>query len=191
MPPTPEFAPALADLPNPITPHVLIRGNPNNQGPEVPRRYLTVLSQGEPKPFVKGSGRLELAEAIASKDNPLTARVFVNRVWLHHFGAGLVRTPSDFGTRAEPPTHPELLDWLARYLMDNSWSVKALHRVIMLSATYQQASGHHTEEAPNVANSKSDFAPSVVKVKLARGQSPSWKRAEEIDPENKLLWHMN
>src|SRR5207253_8106254 len=97
--------------------------------------------------------------------DPLTARVFVNRIWLHHFGAGLVRTPSDFGTRAEPPTHPELLDWLARYFMDNGWSVKKLHRLIMLSAVYQQASENNGSTG---------------------GSSPL-----QVDPENKLLWHMN
>src|SRR5438034_11364117 len=83
---------------------------------------------------------MELADAIASKANPLTARVMVNRIWLHHFGAGLVGTPSDFGTRCEPPSHPELLDWLACRFMDESWSVKKLHRLIMLSAVYQQSS---------------------------------------------------
>ena len=87
----------LEDLPNPVTPHVLLRGNPNNRGEEVPRQFLEVLAGDKRKPFKDGSGRLELAQAIASKDNPLTARVMVNRVWLHHFGEGLVRTPSDFG----------------------------------------------------------------------------------------------
>jgi hypothetical protein len=81
-----------------------------------------------------------LARAIADRDNPLTARVLVNRVWLHHFGAGLVRTPSDFGLRGDPPTHPELLDWLAATFMDNGWSIKQLHRLILLSSIYQQAS---------------------------------------------------
>jgi len=79
-------------------------------GDAVPREFLTVLSPDNRQPFKQGSGRLELAQAIASRDNPLTARVMVNRVWLHHFGAGLVRTPSEFGARGEPPTHPELLD---------------------------------------------------------------------------------
>src|SRR5213075_567086 len=86
------------------------------------------------------SGRLELAEAIASNKNPLTARVMVNRIWLHHFGAGLVRTPSDFGTRCDAPSHPELLDWLACRFMAEDWSIKQLHRLIMLSAGYQQSS---------------------------------------------------
>ena len=92
------------------------------------------------KPFSRGSGRLELAAAIASGDNPLTARVLVNRVWMYHFGAPLVRTPSDFGARSEPPSHPELLDYLAWKFMEQNWSIKTLHRQIMLSAAYQQAS---------------------------------------------------
>ena len=91
-------------------------------------------------PFKNGSGRLEFAQTIASKDNPLTARVLANRAWLHHFGAGLVATPDDFGVRADPPTHPELLDWLAARFMDDGWSIKALHRLMMLSATYQESS---------------------------------------------------
>ena len=120
--------------------NVFLRGNPGNPGPAVKPAFLAVLSQTEPRPFSKGSGRLELARDIASRDNPLTARVMVNRIWLHHFGKGLVRTPSDFGTRSDPPTHPELLDWLAIRFMDDGWSIKQLHRLIMLSATYQQSS---------------------------------------------------
>ena len=84
---------------------------------------------------------MELARAIASKDNPLTARVMVNRIWQHHFGEGIVRTPSDFGARGEPPTHPELLDWLASKFMDEGWSIKKMHRLMLLSNTYQQESG--------------------------------------------------
>jgi hypothetical protein len=81
-----------------------------------------------------------LAHDIASRDNPLTARVIVNRIWLHHLGKGIVWTPSDFGTRSDPPTHPALLDWLAVRFMDDGWSIKKLHKLIMLSATYQQSS---------------------------------------------------
>jgi hypothetical protein len=161
-PGSPPHAVILEDRPVQKNPHVFKRGNPANKGDEVPRQFLEVLSGPNRKPFTKGSGRLELAEAIANKDNPLTARVMVNRVWLHHFGAGLVRTPSDFGTRSEPPSHPELLDWLARYFMDNGWSVKKLHRIIMLSSTYQQ---------------RSDVAPDA--------------NAMQADPENRLLSRMN
>ncbi|HEX2473470.1 MAG TPA: PSD1 and planctomycete cytochrome C domain-containing protein [Lacipirellulaceae bacterium] len=120
-----------------------IRGNPETLGAEVPRRFLSILSPepNEPKPFTEGSGRKELAEAIACRDNPLTARVIVNRVWKHHFGQGLVRTPSNFGHSGEPPTHRELLDHLASRFIASGWSLKSLHRAIMLSAVYQQSSG--------------------------------------------------
>jgi hypothetical protein len=126
-------------------PYVFLRGNPDARGPAVPRQFLEVVAGPGRKPFADGSGRLELAKAIASPDNPLTARVFVNRVWIGHFGQGLVRTPSDFGLRSDPPTHPELLDWLAGEFADG-WRVKRLHRLITLSATYQQASGATAEQ---------------------------------------------
>jgi mono/diheme cytochrome c family protein len=139
-PAAPPRAMAVADAPRPTEPVVFLRGNPGNRGPAVPRRMPEVIAGTQRKPFTDGSGRLELAKAIASPDNPLTARVFVNRVWMHHFGNPLVRTPSDFGTRSDPPTHPELLDWLARRFVEDGWSVKRLHKRMMLSAAYQQAS---------------------------------------------------
>ncbi len=119
---------------------MFIKGNPGNRGPSAPRHFLTILAGDNPALFKDGSGRLELARDIASKDNPLTARVMVNRIWLNHFGEGLVRTPDDFGTRGEPPTHPELLDYLASRFMDDGWSIKKMHRLIMLSSVYQQSS---------------------------------------------------
>jgi hypothetical protein len=130
-----------------------LRGNPNNRGDAVPRQFLQVLAGDKREPFKEGSGRLELARAIANRDNPLTARVLANRVWLHHFGKGLVRTPSDFGLRGEPPTHPELLDYLAANFMDDGWSVKKLHRLIVLSNTYRQATdGDAKTEAADADN---------------------------------------
>jgi hypothetical protein len=123
-----------------VEPHVFLRGNPGNRGPTVPRQAPAVIRCPDAKPFTDGSGRLELAKAIADPKNPLTARVMVNRIWLGHFGHGLVRTPSNFGLRADPPSHPELLDWLAVRFVRDGWSVKKLHRVVMTSATYQQAS---------------------------------------------------
>ena len=138
-PVAPPRAHVLNDASNPTEPVVLLRGNPNNRGPVVPRQVPAVIAPSR-TPFKEGSGRLELARAIASADNPLTARVLVNRVWAGHFGDGLVRTPSDLGTRSELPTHPELLDWLAVRFVRDGWSVKKLHRLIMLSATYQQSS---------------------------------------------------
>ncbi len=139
-PDAPARAHSLADAPTPTEPVVFIRGNAGNRGPHVPRQFPEIVAGLERKPFAKGSGRLELAQAIASTNNPLTARVIVNRVWLHHFGQGFVRTPSDFGVRADSPSHPELLDHLASRFMAEGWSLKKLHRNIMLSATYQQAS---------------------------------------------------
>jgi mono/diheme cytochrome c family protein len=119
---------------------VHLRGNPANLGEEAPRHFLSILTGDQPAPFTQGSGRLELARAIADRNNPLTARVLVNRLWLHHFGQGLVATPSNFGALGQRPTHPELLDYLAARFMARGWSIKALHRDIMLSATYQLGS---------------------------------------------------
>ncbi|MEJ7607454.1 MAG: DUF1553 domain-containing protein [Bryobacteraceae bacterium] len=113
-----------------------IRGSADNLGEEAPRAFLSILSPAAPTPFTKGSGRLELAEAIASASNPLTARVMVNRIWAHHFGEGIVPTPSSFGQVGERPSHPELLDYLAARFVEEKWSIKAVHREIVLSATY-------------------------------------------------------
>jgi hypothetical protein len=121
---------------------VQVRGNPSRPGPVVPRRFLAVLSPDPPPPFRQGSGRLELARALVTEGAPLASRVIVNRVWAHHFGAGLVDTPSDFGAQGARPSHPELLDDLAARFMAAGWSLKWLHREIMLSAAYQQSSAH-------------------------------------------------
>src|SRR5262249_30008799 len=140
-PVAPPRAMVLEDMPSPpATARVLLRGNPNSPGPEVPRQFLSVLAGDKRTPFAHGSGRLDLARAIASKDNPLTARVFVNRLWLYHFGTGLVTTPGDFGLRSDPPSHPELLDYLAWRFMEEGWSIKKMHRLVLLSRVYQQSS---------------------------------------------------
>ncbi len=139
-PGAPLEAHAIFDSEKPANGRIFIRGNPDNPGDEVKRRFLTILGGEKTAPWQIGSGRLELAQAIASPQNPLTARVLVNRVWAQHFGAGLVRTPSDFGTRGDPPTHPELLDWMARRFVETGWSQKRLHKLLLLSGTYQQAS---------------------------------------------------
>jgi len=119
--------------------HVYIRGNHKKPGKLVPRRFPVILA-GERQPAITvGSGRLQLARWLTRPDNPLTARVMVNRIWQHHFGRGIVPTPSNFGTRGEPPTHPELLDWLATRFVQSGWSIKAMHRLIVSSAAYQQA----------------------------------------------------
>ncbi|MEQ1852401.1 MAG: DUF1553 domain-containing protein, partial [Chthoniobacteraceae bacterium] len=159
------YATILVDRAKPASPRVFKRGNPLTKGEPVPRHVLQVLSGDSPRPFSKGSGRLELAQAITAPGNPLTARVIVNRVWMQHFGRGLVPTPSDFGLRAEAPSHPELLDWLTRRFMDDGWSLKKLHRRILLSATYQQSS-------------------------LISADDIVSRKAQEIDPGNRLLWRM-
>src|SRR5262249_6005494 len=120
--------------------NVFVRGDVNVKGPSVPRHFLRVLCAGEPKPFRQGSGRLELADAITARENPLTARVIVNRVWGQFFGRPLVGTPSNFGALGDRPTHPELPDDLAGRFVDSGWSLKWLHREIALSATYRQSS---------------------------------------------------
>jgi hypothetical protein len=139
-PGAPARAMVMRDAPTPVNPVILKRGNAGMPGDAVPRRFLAALSGEKREPFEEGSGRLELARAIASKDNPLTARVFVNRVWSHLFDEGIVRTPSDFGIRGERPTHPELLDHLSVRFMEEGWSTKRLIKSIMLSATYRQRS---------------------------------------------------
>lgn len=124
---------------------VFRRGNPIDRGKPVEGRFLTALSPANPKPFPKGKRRLGLAEAIVDPANPLTRRVIVNWVWRHHFGRGLVRTPDDFGTRGQPPTHPELLDYLASTFQEDGWSLKKLHRRIMLSVAYRQGAMEQAE----------------------------------------------
>jgi hypothetical protein len=134
------FLHAYKDADKPKDAQIAIRGDKKDLGDVAPRRFLQILSPGEPPPFTEGSGRLELARAIVSKDNPLTARVMANRLWSWRFGRGIVSTASNFGQLGERPTHPELLDWLASELMDNGWSLKALDRKILLSAAYQRSS---------------------------------------------------
>jgi len=162
-PGAPAHAMVVADKPQVEDSAVFIRGQSDTRGPIVPRRFLDVLSPtGKGTPFTQGSGRLELARCIADKSNPRTARVMVNRVWMHHFGEGLVSTPDDLGTMAESPSHPELLDYLASYFVESGWSLKKLHRLIMLSRVYQE--GSHILEG-------SDYA--------------------DRDPNNRLLWRAN
>jgi hypothetical protein len=159
--------------------YVCIRGNVHNKGETVPRGFLQVATPlspplgkgghgGVPKLTNKQSGRYELADWLASADNPLTARVFANRVWHHLFGAGIVRTMDNFGNTGELPSHPELLDHLAIRFMEEGWSVKKLIREIVLSHTFQQSSGHN-----------------------GHGNGFAKPQAADVDPENRLLWRYN
>jgi hypothetical protein len=164
--PRDDAPPMLVEAERVVDPVIFLRGSPGNRGPKVDRRFLTCLApENKPEPFKHRSGRLELAQTIASHKNPLTARVWVNRVWGHLLGRGLVNTPSDFGSRGAPPTHPELLDWLACEMMAPAsghpgWSTKRLIRRIVLSSTYRQASNEQSE-------------------------------CLAVDPENLLLWRAN
>ncbi len=139
-PGSPPCATVLYDAKEPKDSPVFLRGEAATKGDVVPRRFLEILSPRNRVPFVKDSGRLELAGNIINPGNPLTPRVIVNRIWLHHFGQGIVSTPDDFGNQSEPPSHSELLDYLALQFMQNGWSIKKLHREIMLSSTYRQSS---------------------------------------------------
>jgi hypothetical protein len=158
---------------------VHVRGSVHNLGAIVPRGFLTVASRGPAPPMpATESGRRELAGWIASADNPLTARVTVNRIWLWLFGEGLVRTPDNFGTTGETPSHPELLDWLAMRFVEQGWSVKQLVREIVLSRTYQLSSGAaDARRLTSTRNSKRDTP----------NQSQSLLTSAATDPENRLL----
>jgi hypothetical protein len=134
-----ERAMAVAATRSPVQPHVLFRGDARQVGPAVPRRFLQILAMVDQRDY-PDDGRLQLAQAIASDRNPLTARVIVNRVWQKHFGRGLTGAADDFGAMGGPPSHPELLDHLAAWLMEHDWSLKQLHRYILDSATWRQSS---------------------------------------------------
>jgi hypothetical protein len=140
-----ERAMAVRVSARPMDARILIRGDMKRPGTPVPRRFLSVLSEVDSRTY-EDDGRLQLAQSIANPRNPLTARVIVNRVWQHHFGTGLVSTTDDFGVMGEKPVHPELLDHLASWFMDHGWSLKALHRYMLTSATWQQSSAWRAED---------------------------------------------
>lgn len=139
----PQAGSRLVYLPQPIDLPIAIRGNPNRPGELVPRQFLTAFSTAPPRPLNHGSGRIDLANALFDEAAPLTARVIVNRIWAAHLGRGLVETTSNFGEQGSRPSHPELLEYLASGLVRNGWSLKWLHREIVLSATFRQSSDHH------------------------------------------------
>jgi hypothetical protein len=146
-PGSPPRANILRDTVKPVDSPLFIRGEAGNKGEVVPRHFLTVIAGPNPYIYKIGSGRTQLANEIVNPKNPLTARVLVNRVWQHHFGEGFVTTPDDFGNQSDPPSHPELLDYLAQRFMDDGWSIKKLHRLIMLSSVYQESSENNPRYA--------------------------------------------
>ena len=150
----PPRAMVLAEKSKPYDPRIFIRGQAARKGDHVPRQFLYVVSGAKREPFKQGSGRLEMAQAIASPNNTLTARVIANRIWMNHFTTPIVTTPSDFGIRSDKPLQLDVLDYLARLLIDSNWSIKTVHREILLSATYRQASVDHPQgRQANVENS--------------------------------------
>ena len=155
MPKSVRVMAVQADKPVDLPIH--IRGNHTNLATEaIPRTTPTVFASNLPaiKVNANRNGRLELAEWVMHPDNPLTARVMVNRIWQQHFGVGLVRTPSNFGTRGERPSHPELLDWLAQEFIKSDWSIKHIHRLIMKSNAYRRSSDHHVAAAEKDADNR-------------------------------------
>ncbi|HXN35563.1 MAG TPA: PSD1 and planctomycete cytochrome C domain-containing protein [Opitutaceae bacterium] len=156
LPAAPPKADVLVDARNTRDYPVLLRGEAGSKGPMVTRHFLSILSADpkRPTPFTHGSGRLELARAIASPSNPITARVLVNRVWQEHFGTGFVSTPDDLGNQSAPPTNPELLDYLSMRFMQDGWCIKSLQRLIMLSSAYQESSAGNPQYADKDPDNK-------------------------------------
>ena len=186
-PGAPGAAMVVEDIAKPKDSHILVRGDASRQGPVEPRHFLTCLSSGDPEPFHDGSGRYELARLIATRDNPLTARVAVNRVWQGHFGEGFVRTPDDLGNMSEPPSHPELLDFLSVWFVENGWSLKKLHKLILLSSTYQQSANPALNPLVSARTALAD--PSLAS--LANQANDLLRDPRTVDPDNRLLWRAN
>jgi hypothetical protein len=181
--PDPARAPTVRDGTG-VNERVFVRGNHKTLGIVAPRATLEVF--GQPAFTSTGSGRLELAKTVTDPTNPLVARVIVNRLWKHHFGEGIVRSPDDFGAQGQPPTHPELLDWLASELVNPSfkgeqpWSLKRVHRLMLLSTAYRQSST--VERVVRVAQPKKGWF-------LDPGAAPPDPHL--LDPQNKLLHRQN
>src|SRR5437588_3789152 len=138
-PPEPDMACAVLDG-EPVNQKVFIRGDYANLGEEAPKTFPRILAKSTDPQVTSVSGRRELSEWLSNPEHPLTARVMVNRIWQWHFGEGLVRTPDNFGRMGDRPSHPELLDYLAKRFVESGWSVKAMHRLIVMSNTYRMSS---------------------------------------------------
>ncbi len=170
----------------PASAHLLNRGDYNQPRDLVPAGFPSVLAAFKTKPDSASSPRAQLANWIASPENPLTARIIVNRVWQHHFGRGLVATPSEFGTHGAKPSHPELLDWLASEFVAGGWSLKKLHRLMVMSEAYRLSS-----VAADVRRLHSNTQPATRSTETSQSLLTSAATAEKVDPENRLLWRMN
>lgn len=173
--------------------YLMIRGDYRRRGPAVEPAFVPIANPWGDRVPAENTGvprRTALANWLTRADHPLALRVIANRLWQHHFDRGIVATPSDFGSMGEPPTHPELLDWLALELPCRGWSLKQMHRLLVTSATYRQESKPpRTEDgsrqaagAPLASNGRPEPPDGAVE---------SWARARQRDPENRLLWRMN
>jgi hypothetical protein len=205
MPPPPTHAWAIEQDDKAPATHLLMRGDPKQKGPPIepgfPRALgMQTVGRGQsaveeqegdaPRPLPiadcrSRSSRLALAHWMTQPDHPLTARVMVNRIWQHHFGRGLVATPNDFGFRGDRPTHPELLDWLAIEFVEHGWSLKHMHRLMVLSSAYQQSSKSAEPDMRNAELGEGSADTTSDRPLSARHASHS------IDPDNRLLWRMN
>lgn len=199
LPPPYPFAHTIRDAEKPKVERVRIGGNRDNPGEAVPHHFLSILCDGEPQPFEKGSGRLELADAITDARNPLTTRVMVNRIWQRHFGAGIVRTPSDFGRMGDRPSNPELLDYLASRFVESGWSIKAL--LYHAAGTGSRAprgrgseGGREAAESDALTGSCSAAPPTNDELQLGenflkRSQNDGWQRyAHALLNSNEFLF---
>jgi len=175
----PHYAFGVRDGDDPSNAKVAIRGNPGQLGDEVQRGFLNCIEVADANaPNPQQSGRLELARWMTHPDNPLTARVMVNRIWHHLFGCGLVKTVDNFGSLGEPPSHPQLLDWLAIRFQEDDWSVKRMIRLLVLSRTYRMAAATEPSPTDEVASA-------------AAAAAAAFRAAAAADPENRLLWRMS
>jgi hypothetical protein len=179
LPPPIAHAWTVREEASPPPTYILKRGDPKQKGVIVEPAFPRVLSPSMAAPRGKRLNRIDLARWLTRPGHPLTARAMVNRIWQHHFGRGIVATPNDFGFRGEPPSHPELLDWLACEFVSHGWSVKKMHRLIVLSRTYRQA-GRKKEDRTPKTKSPVLFCPSRT----------TNRKAMRLDPDNRLLWHM-
>jgi len=181
-PPKPPNAHVLAESGS-ADMHIALRGDLRKKGEVAPRRFIEIIGGKERKKYTQGSGRIELSESVISPDNPLTARVMVNRLWGWHFGQGLVRTPSNFGTIGEKPSHPLLLDWLAHNFIKGGWSIKVLHKMILKSSTWQMSSAYIKEKFDKDGDNRMLWRYSPRKLEVESWRDTLLSVTGELDPK--------
>ncbi|MDC0201123.1 PSD1 and planctomycete cytochrome C domain-containing protein [Verrucomicrobia bacterium] len=181
-PPKPPNAHVLAENGN-ANMHIALRGDLRKKGEIAPRRFIEIIEGKDRKEYSQGSGRIELSDSVISPENPLTARVIVNRIWGWHFGQGLVRTPSNFGIIGEKPSHPLLLDWLAHNFVKQGWSIKKLHKMILTSSTWQMSSAHIKEKFDKDGDNRMVWRYSPRKLEVESWRDTLLAVTGELDPK--------